>query len=158
MQKKNNYYVDNNEFYNELKKYIERTETDKNARMSERLGTMIYLTVEGFSNKYSFRDYTYKEDMIGLAVYYCCKYLKNYDLSRKNVHAYVSKIAQHAFMTTINKEKRQLYTKYKVQMLNDSIVNSEDGGSHNIQKNGVGELTRIDEFISTYENSNKFKK
>lgn len=157
-KEKSKNYIENKEFYNELKDYIEETRINPKCVMSDRLGKMIYDTVEGFSKKFSYRDYTYKDDMISLAVYYCCRYLKNYDLSKRNVHAYVSKIAENAFKATINKEKQQLYTKYKYQMNNFGVINSCDETGSTIQTRNVGEFFKIDDFIKNFENSDRFKK
>lgn len=151
-------YVEKQDFYDELCKYIEESKINPKAQMSNALGKMIYDTVEGFAKKYCFRDYTFKEDMIGLALLYTIKYIKGFDPKKyDNPHAYVTKIAKNAFLQTIEKEKTNLYVKYKKQLNDHSVLNSI-GDSSEIQTSGVGEYSRMTEFIQNFENSKKFKK
>jgi len=152
------YYVNNEDLYDELYKYIERLKHDPEARMSDSLGTMIYTVVSGLASRSNFIGYSYKDEMISLGVYYCCKYLKNYDLSRKNVHAYISKIAMNAFIATINEEKKKLYVKYRAQLNSDSIMNMIDDTKSSILKGTAGDFTKIETYVNDYEESNKFKK
>ena len=152
------YKVDNQELYLELSKYIERTKISPDIQMSDKLGTMITKIVTGFSCRPSFNTYFYKDEMISLGIYYTCRYIKNYDLSKKNVHAYISKIAENAFMAVINAEKRKLYVKRKMQLNSDSIMNVDNAGSHEILKGTAGDFQAIEAFVYEYEQSEKIKR
>lgn len=152
------YKVDNQELYLELSKYIERTKISPDIQMSDKLGTMITKVVTGFSCRPSFNTYFFKDEMISLGIYYTCRYIKNYDLSKKNVHAYISKIAENAFMAVINAEKRKLYVKRKMQLNSDSIMNVDNTGSHEILKGTAGDFQAIEAFVYEYEQSEKFKR
>lgn len=151
-------YVDNNELYEELHNYIEKLKINPDTRMNNKLGTMIHTIVTGLSSRSNFNGYVFKDEMVSLGVYYCCKYLKSYDLTRKNPHAYISKIAENAFKAVINDEKRKMYVKYKIQLNNDSIMNVENGGNHQILKGTAGDFQAIEKYVNDYEESVKFKK
>ncbi len=150
--------VDNDELYNELYNYIEGLKHNPESRMSDKLGRMIYSIVTGLASRSNFIGYTYRDEMISLAIFYCCKYLKNYDLTRKNPHAYISKIAENSFRSVINDEKKKMYVKCKIQLNNDSIMNLENKGNHQILKGTAGDFQAIEKFVKDYEDSVKFKK
>ena len=154
----NDYKVNNDELYQELSKYIEKTKINPDVQMSDKLGTMITKIVTGFSCRPSFNTYFFKDEMISLGIYYTCRYIKKYDLSNKNVHAYISKIAENAFMTVINAEKRKLYVKRKMQLNSDSIMNVDNTGNHSIIKGNAGDFQAIEAFVYEYEKSEKFKR
>lgn len=152
------FFVDNEELYNELKKYIESLKINPENTMSNKLGTMIHRIIEGYSMRSNFKNYTFRDEMVSLGVYYTIKYIKNFDLDKKNPHAYITRIAENAFKAVINKEKKHLYTKYKLQMMNGNVVNGDNTDTFNIQTGAVGDYHHINKFIDDYENSEKFKK
>ena len=150
--------VNNEDLYNELKEYIETLKIDPEHSMSNKLGVMISRIVEGLSMRWNFRNYQYRDEMVSLGIYYTVKYIKKYDLSKKNPHAYISRIAENAFKAVINKEKKHLYTKYKLQMMNGSVINSEQSdGNVDIQTGNVGDYHHINTFIESFETSMKEK-
>lgn len=100
-------FIKNEELYNELYEYVEKMKINPEAVMTNRLGYMIHVIVSGLASRSNFTGYMYKDEMISLGIYYCCKYLKSYDLTRKNPHAYISKIAENAFKSVINDEKKK---------------------------------------------------
>lgn len=150
--------VDNEELYNELYNYIEKLKHNPEERMNDKLGRMIFSIVSGLASRGNFNGYIFKDEMISLGVYYCCKYLKNYDLSKRNPHAYISKIAENSFKAVINDEKKKMYVKYKIQLNNDSMMNMENADNHQILKGSVGDFQAIEKFVKDYEDSVKFKK
>lgn len=92
--------------------------------------------------KGNFRNYTYKEDMIGSAIEKCFVAVqgKKYDLERANENpfAYFTQIAYNEFIRIITDEKKQSYIKHKSlqdhmtqSMLNgetiDAPINDESG-------------------------------
>jgi len=151
-------YVDNKEFYKEIVKYKEDLKHNPDCGIGTNLAIMIERTVRGLAHRWNFRDYPFIEEMIGDGIYHCLKYVHNFDLNRKNVHAYVSHIAHNAFVQRINTEKKHLYTKYKYQMSSDSVLNLENRNNDQIEKGNVGDFAHIDKFIEEYENTNRFKK
>jgi hypothetical protein len=151
-------FIKNEELYNELYEYVEKMKINPEAVMTNRLGYMIHVIVSGLASRSNFTGYMYKDEMISLGIYYCCKYLKSYDLTRKNPHAYISKIAENAFKSVINDEKKKMYVKYKTQLNNDSMMNMVNTGNHQILKGNAGDFASIERFVQDYEDSVKFKK
>lgn len=150
-------YINNEELYDEIFNYIEKLKHNPEARMSERLGRIIQVIVSGLASKSNFIGYSYKDEMISLGIYYCCKYLKSYDLSRKNPHAYISKIAENAFVAVINDEEKKRYVKYKMQLNSDSIMNISDTTNSQILKGTAGDFTKMEEFVLNYEEKKRIK-
>lgn len=151
-------YVENGEFYDEICKYLEKLKINPDVQIPDSLGRKIERTVRGFSNLPSFRNYPFKEDMIGSALYYALKYIKNYDVSKKNPHAYISKIAYNAFLQVIDYEKKQMYMKFKSQLNNDSVANVVNSGNHTILHGTTGDFTAIEKFVNDYEGSMEKRK
>lgn len=151
-------FINNDELYQELHDYIENLKINPDARMTNKLGRMIQVIVSGLASRSNFNGYIFKDEMISLGVFYCCKYLKSYDLTRRNPHAYISKIAENAFKAVINDEKKKMYVKYKMQLNNDSIMNVDNVGDHQILKGSVGDFQALEKYVNDYEESVKFKK
>jgi len=90
--------------FNEKGKYMEGT-----GFLSEELGAMMLQIAKNYSNKGSFNNYTWKDDMIAEAVLTCVKYLHNFDplkQKRPNPFAYITTIVHHSFLNYIRKQKK----------------------------------------------------
>lgn len=58
------------------------------------------------ANKYSYYQYTCKEDMVGTAIYKCCRYIGNFSACcNGNAMNYFTQIASRNFIKYISKEK-----------------------------------------------------
>lgn len=143
-------YVEPEEFYGEVCKYLEDLKRNPEARISEKLGYMIYKTVEGLASRGNFRYYQYVDEMISLGVFYVLKYLKNYDINYPNPFKFVNKQANWAFLQVINKEHKHLYTKRKLQLDNNSVINASNSTNNDIEKGG-SDLSKINDFVENYE-------
>ena len=100
------YYVNSKEFTAGLVKYY-GSGTDE---IGEELGTYIFKIATGLSYAPNFINYTYKEDMVGDAIYKMLLAVKNkkFDItSEYNPFSYFTTIAFHAFINRIKKEKKQ---------------------------------------------------
>lgn len=100
------YYVNAKEFSAALKKYYGTDDED----IGEELGTYIFKIATGLSYAPNFINYTYKEDMVGDAIYKMLLAVKNkkFDItSEYNPFSYFTTIAFHAFINRIKKEKKQ---------------------------------------------------
>lgn len=112
-------YIDNKEFLEALIKHREKTriaieEGKPTPRVSNYLGGCFMKIAENLINLRKFRNYRYTEEMKSDAVYYCLKYIANFnpDIS-KNPFAYFTQISYYAFIRRIQDEKKSLYKKFK---------------------------------------------
>lgn len=127
---KKNYYVRNKDMLPEIRKY---KETDI---ISEKLGGMIMAIANNYSNKGSFANYTWKEDMVGEAVLTCVKYMHNFDPEKsKNPFAYFTTIIRNAFLNYIKKQKK--HSKIKNTCYNNSYILKEMDGSFFLTLKGI---------------------
>ena len=114
---------------------------------------------EGLSHKPNFINYPHREDMIGDGIENCLMYFENFDPSKsKNPFAYFTQVIYFAFLRRIQKEKKQLYVKYKstemVGVLDEhDMLDFEDGTSKQFEL-----YDNIGEFIQNYEESRRNKK
>jgi DNA-directed RNA polymerase specialized sigma24 family protein len=100
------YYVNSKEFSDALKVYYKTDDDD----IGEELGTYVFKIATGLSYAPNFINYTYKEDMVGDAIYKMLLAIKNkkFDItSEYNPFSYFTTIAFHAFINRIKKEKKQ---------------------------------------------------
>ena len=81
--------------------------------------------------KPNFSGYTFKDEMISDAIENCLIYINNFDPKKgNNPFAYYTQIAWYAFVRRINREQKQLMTKYKFIEsldLNSSLLSSTQG-------------------------------
>ena len=162
-KKKPVHYVDNAKFFTEMVKYvnsyneaIEKHETPP--QMNDYIGDAFLKIATNLALKYNFAAYKFREDMISAAIFDCVRYAHKFNEEKThNPFSYFTQIAFFAFIRTIQKEKKVLYTKYK------AINNSELFGllsesldvddMHIINDIGYSEGARenMDEFIREYE-------
>jgi DNA-directed RNA polymerase specialized sigma24 family protein len=97
--------------------------------------------------------------MISDGIENCLMYFRNFDPNKsKNPFAYFTQIIYYAFLRRIQKEKRQLYVKYKATEqfgLFDEFEMFEDDNGH---KRQFQLYDNISEFIHTFEESKEKKK
>ena len=118
-KKKKNHYVDNERFLAEILEYkkqvVHAKENDLiKPRVSEYIGKCIYLIAENLSRKPRFMNYSFRDELVSDAIENCFLYFDNFnpDIS-SNPFAYFTQIIYYAFLRRIQKEKKQLYIKYK---------------------------------------------
>lgn len=100
-----NNYVDNEKFLALLTEYRKT----KNKKVFEALGRDFLLIARNLLNRTNFIKYTpdRKDEMVSDAVFYMCKYINKYDLSKDNPFAYFTMIATNAFLQNINKYNKR---------------------------------------------------
>lgn len=114
---------------------------------------------ENLSHKPNFLSYTFRDEMVADAIENCVMYVDNFDPSKSsNPFAYFTQIVYYAFLRRIQKEKKQLYVKYKatenVGILDEYELNqNEDGTFRQFEL-----YDNITEFIDNWENARKAKK
>lgn len=118
-KKSTNIYVNNAKLYEELvvrkEKVLEAKEkgTPK-PQISNFVGKCIMDIAEHLSRMPSFSGYTFKDELIADGIENVVLYIDAFDPSKtKNPFAYFTMIIYNAFLRRIEREKKQLYIKYK---------------------------------------------
>ena len=158
-----NHYINNKDFLKEMIKY--RTAIRKAKRLGQpkpQIPTYVakcfMMIAENLSHKPNFLSYTFRDEMVADAIENCVMYVDNFDPSKSsNPFAYFTQITYYAFLRRIQKEKKQLYVKYKstetAGILDEFELNeNEDGTFRQFEL-----YENISEFISNYENARKAK-
>ena len=159
-----NHYINNKDFLKEMTKY--RTSIRKAKRLGlpkpqiPRYVAECFMKIaENLSHKPNFLSYTFRDEMIADAIENCVMYVDNFDPSKSsNPFAYFTQITYYAFLRRIQKEKKQLYVKYKATetagILDEFELNeTEDGTFRQFEL-----YDNISEFIVNDENARKEKK
>ena len=119
-KKKANHYVDNEKFFKEMcewkKLVIEASEVDESRPpINEYIGTCFVEIAERLSHRPNFINYEYREEMVGDGIENCVMYAHNFNPEKsKNPFSYFTQIIYYAFLRRIQKEKKQMYVKYKL--------------------------------------------
>ena len=113
------HYVNNKEFYIALcewKDQLAEAEEcgDPKPPISDYIGECFLKMATGIARRPNFNNYEFKEDMIGDAIENCILYAHNFKKEGKNPFAYFTQMMYYAFIRRIQKEKKQLYVKYKL--------------------------------------------
>ena len=162
--KKPKEYVNNADF---LRALIEYKEKKKQAlkdglpepKIPNYIGECWMKIAEGLSHKPNFINYTYRDEMIADGIENCLMYFNNFNPDKsKNPFAYFTQIIYYAFLRRIQKEKKQLYVKYKatetIGILDEfELLEGEDGSTWQFEM-----YDNISEFIENYEESRANKK
>jgi hypothetical protein len=161
---KQGHYINNEDFLKALVAYKESCTIAEEKGLSKPkipnyIGECFMKIAEGLSHKPNFINYPHREDMIGDGIENCLMYFENFDPEKsKNPFAYFTQIIYFAFLRRIQKEKKQLYVKYKSTemfgILDEyDMMDFEDGTSKQFEL-----YDNIAEFIENYENTKKNKK
>ena len=119
-RKKSEHYVNNKMFFEALVDFKEKVLYAKSKdkprpQPSTYIGSCIMKIATHLSHKPNFTNYTFKEEMISDGIENCLQYIDNFNPEKShNPFAYFTQIIYYAFLRRIEKEKKQLYTKYKM--------------------------------------------
>jgi len=119
-KKKANHYVDNEKFCKEMTAWkvlvIEAEATgERRPPMNEYIGTCFLEIATHLSYRPNFMNYEYREEMISDGIENCIMYAHNFNPEKsKNPFSYFTQIIYYAFLRRIQKEKKQMYIKYKL--------------------------------------------
>ncbi len=116
---KSRYYIDKNEYSNELTNYV------KTRKASDRLGELFMLHVSRISSAHNFKDYTFKSDMEGTALLHLLKYSHNFKPELGDAFSYCTTMILRAFLQVMAKEKHQ-------SKIKDALIKNQD--KNNFQK------------------------
>jgi len=158
--KKANHYVDNQEFLGamvEFRALVQEAKAtnDPRPRIPDYIGECFIQIATHLSYKPNFINYTFRDDMIADGVENCLQYIDNFDPAKsKNPFAYFTQIIYYAFLRRIQKEKKQLYVKYRAMErsgLMDQLAQHDAHGEHTgtIQQPALYE--NMQDFITSFE-------
>ena len=163
------HYVDNAKFLEAMieykKEYIKAKEENADLPMiSEYLGSVFLKIAQRLSFRPNFINYAFKNDMISDGIENCLHYIHNFNPERSNnPFAYLTQIIFYAFIRRIQKEKKQLYIKYK-SMQNYEIapeyMDYKNSTNNSVSLSDYGNSdfkVMVDDFVDTFEKSKKKK-
>ena len=163
------HYVDNAKFLEEMIEYkrqyhISKSNDEELPIISEYLGSVFLKIAQRLSFRPNFINYAFKNDMISDGIENCLHYIHNFNPDKSsNPFAYFTQIIYYAFIRRIQKEKKQLYIKYK-SMQNYEISPEyveymnydEDFKTTTDFKNSDFRVV-VDEFVDNFEKAKKKK-
>jgi hypothetical protein len=164
MATKQKHYINNADFLQALIDYKKAQKAAKKNKappppIPNYIGECFMKIAEGLSHKPNFINYTYRDEMMSDGIENCLMYFDNFDPTKsKNPFAYFTQIIYYAFLRRIQKEKKQLYVKYKATeqmgILDEmELMEFEDGTSRQFEL-----YDNIAEFIENYEEAKEKKK
>jgi hypothetical protein len=161
---KTKHYVNNPDFLQALIEYKQACDTAKKENREEPIvpnyiGECFLKIAEHLSRKPNFISYSFREEMICDGIENCIMYFRNFDPTKStNPFAYFTQIIYFAFLRRIQKEKKQLYVKYKATeqfgILDEAELFEDSDG--NVKQFVL--YDNISEFIQTFEEKKKAKK
>jgi hypothetical protein len=158
------HYINNADFCKALVEYKESVEKAKKEHQEKPnipnyIGECFLKIAEGLSHKPNFINYTYRDEMISDGVENCLMYFENFDPSKSNnAFAYFTQIIYYAFLRRIQKEKKQMYVKYKSTEQFGILDESELMGYDDVTVKPFEMYDNISEFIENFEETKKKKK
>ncbi len=162
------HYVDNQKFLEEMIVYKGKCKDAKNRgepspQISEYVGECFMKIANRLSFRPNFINYAFREDMISDGIENCVQYIRNFDPEKsKNPFAYFTQIIYFAFIRRIQKEKKQLYIKYKTMdtfgALGDNVeVSDHDKGHYDYNTLSTDQKANMYDFIKNFEEAKKAK-
>jgi hypothetical protein len=160
-----NHYINNKDFLNEMTKYRASIQEAKRLgslpkpQIPRYVAECFMKIAENLSHKPNFLSYTFRDEMVADAIENCVMYVDNFDPAKSsNPFAYFTQITYYAFLRRIQKEKKQLYVKYKATQQFGILDQGEmyedvDGNMKQFEL-----YDNISEFIETFEKNRDNKK
>jgi len=174
MPRKKQHYVDNEKFLEVMTEYRnayldgkENGEVQK-PMIPDYAGECFLKIADRLSHRPNFINYAFREEMVSDGIENSVMYASNFNPEKsKNPFAYFTQITYYAFLRRIEKEKKQLYIKYKTMDEFSSLEDSSDMTSLGSDKGAVSagasplssdKRASIHEFIATFEEKKRAKK
>ena len=163
------HYVDNQRFLLEMTEYQNERKIAKENGIElppcpDYIGECFLKIAQRLSFRPNFINYAFREDMISDGIENCVQYMNNFNLEKsKNPFAYFTQIIYYAFIRRIQKEKKQLYIKYKTMDSNSSLgdnveVSADDTQNYVYETMTNDQKVNMYDFISNFEEAKKKKK
>lgn len=133
------HYINNKEFLEKISAYREkRLEAEEcgepKPQVTNYIGECFVKIANHLAFKSNFVNYTFRDEMILDGIENCLTYMDNFDPAKsKNPFAYFTQITYYAFIRRIQKEKRQMETKFKyIKSLDieQILAQGADGSEH----------------------------
>ena len=172
--RKKQHYVDNEKFlvvmadYRE--KYLQAKDDEEELPIIPDYAGECFLKIaERLSHRPNFINYAFREEMVSDGIENSVMYASNFNPEKStNPFAYFTQIIYFAFLRRIEKEKKQLYIKYKTMEEYSSLEDHVDMGEMSSEDSravsaGASPLTvdkrvSIQEFIFAFEEKKRKKK
>jgi hypothetical protein len=172
--RKKQHYVNNEKFLEVMsdyrEKYLQAKDNDTELPIIPDYAGECFLKIaERLSHRPNFINYAFREEMVSDGIENSVMYASNFNPEKSaNPFAYFTQIIYFAFLRRIEKEKKQLYIKYKTMeeysSLEDHVDMGEMGQSETqAVSSGATPLTTdkrasIQEFIQAFEEKKRKKK
>jgi hypothetical protein len=164
MTRKTNHYINNADFLKALIEYKQKCDEAETKKKPEPpipnyIGECFLKIADHLSRKPNFVSYSFRDEMISDGIENCLMYFRNFNPDKsKNPFAYFTQIIYYAFLRRIQKEKKQLYVKYKATeqfgILDEfEMFEDENGNVRQFQL-----YDNISEFIHNFEDAKEKKK
>ena len=173
MARKKQHYVDNEKFLVVMTEYrnayLESKENGEEQKpmIPDYAGECFLKIAERLSHRPNFINYAFREEMVSDGIENCVMYASNFNPEKSsNPFAYFTQITYYAFLRRIEKEKKQLYIKYKTMDEFSSLEDNSDMDSvsdASAISSGASPLSAdkrasIYDFIATFEEKKRAKK
>ena len=174
MARKKQHYVDNEKFLEVMtgyrNAYLESRENGEEQKpmIPDYAGECFLKIAERLSHRPNFINYAFREEMVSDGIENCVMYASNFNPEKSsNPFAYFTQITYYAFLRRIEKEKKQLYIKYKTMDEYSSLEDNSDmdgmGSDAGAVSSGASPLSAdkrasIYDFIATFEEKKRQKK
>ena len=174
MARKKQHYVDNERFLEVMsdyrEKYLQAKDNDTELPIIPDYAGECFLKIaERLSHRPNFINYAFREEMVSDGIENSVMYASNFNPEKStNPFAYFTQIIYFAFLRRIEKEKKQLYIKYKTMEEYSSLEDHVDMGEMGQNEtqavsSGASPLTTdkrasIQEFIFAFEEKKRKKK
>ena len=161
---KQKHYINNEDFLKALVDYktackLAKKEKKPPPAIPNYIGECFMKIAEGLSHKPNFINYSYRDEMVGDGIENCLMYFENFDTTKSsNAFAYFTQIIYFAFLRRIQKEKKQLYVKYKSKEQFGLLDENELMGYDDMPAKPFELYDNISDFIETFEETKKRKK
>jgi len=150
------HYVDNEKFLKEMIIYKRGFDEAKSKdelppMISEYLGECFMKIAQRLSFRPNFINYAFKDDMISDGIENCIQYIKNFNPEKSsNPFAYFTQIIYYAFIRRIQKEKKQLYIKYKTMESSPSLSENVELSANDSKSGYNQETLSVDQKANMY--------
>ena len=174
MARKKQHYVDNEKFLEVMtgyrNAYLESRENGEEQKpmIPDYAGECFLKIAERLSHRPNFINYAFREEMVSDGIENCVMYASNFNPEKSsNPFAYFTQITYYAFLRRIEKEKKQLYIKYKTMDEYSTLEENSDmegmGSDAGAVSSGASPLSAdkrasIYDFIHTFEEKKRAKK